>query len=91
MFKVLIIVTAVLLFASAVKILPRKYYLSGQSKFIKKQKMFFHFVPHEGTLRSAIIWWLRHKNIHCRSFCPTCEYYYRCQEDVAFETYIGEE
>lgn len=63
----------------------KKYYLGNQSKFLPKQEFHLLMVPHEGTLRSAIKWWLFNKNKHCHSFCPTCKYYYRCQEDVAME------
>ena len=70
-------------------ILKKKYYLGGKSKFLPKQEIYFPMVPHEGTLRSAIWWWLTNKNTYCHSFCPTCKYYYRCQEDVATERSTG--
>lgn len=66
----------------------KKYYLGGQSKFLPKQELHFLMVPHEGTLRSAFKWWALKKNKFCRSFCPACKYYYRCQEDVAVEMHF---
>lgn len=61
----------------------KKYYLGGKSPFLRKQIFHFVMVPHAGTLFSAIMWWIRRENKNCHSFCPTCKYYYRCQEDVA--------
>ena len=52
-----------------------------------KQVEYFLMVPHKNTVESAILWWMLRKNKHCHSFCPTCKYYFRCQEDVAIETY----
>lgn len=42
-------------------------------------------VHHNGTVKGAFLWWLLRKNVHCKSFCPLCEFYYLCQETVAFE------
>lgn len=69
--------------------IKRKYYLGDQSKWLPKQELHMLMVPHEGTLRSAIMWWLFNRNKHCHSFCPFCKYYYRCQEDIAAEDFIG--
>ena len=72
------------------KLFKKKYYLGDQSRFLPKQKLHFLLVPHEGSLWSAIKWWMFNKNKHCHSFCPTCEYYYRCQEDIAMEEFYIE-
>lgn len=42
-------------------------------------------VHHNETLQGAFIWWITRKNKHCVKFCPLCEYYFRCQEDVTIE------
>lgn len=52
---------------------------------LKKQVGYVNTMEHKTTLFSAFIWWAINKNKHCRSFCPACEWYLRCQEDVAFE------
>lgn len=51
-------------------------------KLIKRQTMYMLMVHHNNTLQGAFMWWLTRKNSSCKSFCPLCEYYYRCQEDV---------
>ena len=65
--------------------MSKKYYMGDKPKNLPKQQLHFQNVPHEGTLLSAIKWWLLNRNKYCHSFCPTCEYYFRCQEDVAME------
>lgn len=62
-----------------------KFYYGNKGKMPKEQVLFYQTFPHEGTIIGALIWWLRRKNKHCRSFCPLCEYYFRCQEDVCIE------
>ncbi len=47
-----------------------------------KQKIYREGIKHEDTLLSAIKWWIFKKNKYCNQFCPTCEFYFRCQEDV---------
>lgn len=54
-----------------------------KSPFLPKQEICFPLVPHKETLFSAIMWFLKNKNPYCKSFCPTCMFYYRCQEDMA--------
>lgn len=53
------------------------------------QELYVLMVPHKSTVLSALIWWITRKNKHCRSFCPTCKYYFRCQEDVEIEKTNG--
>lgn len=54
-------------------------------KLPKKQLLYMLMVHHNDTLQGAFLWWINRKNKHCRKFCPMCEYYFRCQEDVAIE------
>lgn len=54
-------------------------------KLLKKQKLYMLTVHHNDTLQGALLWWLLHKNKHCWKFCPLCNCYFRCQEDVAAE------
>lgn len=60
-------------------------------KLLVKQTGHMLVVAHNATLQGAFLWWLTGKNRHCHSFCPTCKWYFRCQEDVAFEKYIEKE
>lgn len=55
-----------------------------------KQKSYMLMVYHQDTLWSAIKWWLFNRNKHCHQFCPVCEYYFRCQEDVEAEKIMEE-
>lgn len=57
---------------------------------IREQKLYFVMVPHKNTIMSAFIWWARNKNRQCHSFCPTCEFYFRCQEDIALMEVLGD-
>lgn len=57
-------------------------------KLIRKQVGYKLKVDHNTTIEGAFQWWLKRKNKHCKSFCPACKYFYRCQEDVAFENFI---
>lgn len=52
---------------------------------LKEQKLYFLFAKHRDTTFSAFMWWIKRRNKKCKRFCPTCEYYFRCQEDVALE------
>lgn len=54
-------------------------------KLLVKQKNYFTHVKHVDTLQGAMLWWALRKNKNCRSFCPTCPWFFRCQEDVAIE------
>lgn len=54
-------------------------------KLRKKQLLYMLMVPHNDTMQGAFLWWITRKNKRCRKFCPLCEYYFRCQEDVALE------
>lgn len=49
---------------------------------MKLQKLYMLQVPHKKSLFDAIVWWLQNKNNKCRRFCPTCEFFWKCQEDV---------
>lgn len=57
---------------------------------VREQKLYVVMVPHKSTIMSAFIWWIRNKNKHCHSFCPTCEFYFKCQEDVALMELSGD-
>lgn len=53
-----------------------------------KQHGYTLIVHHQDTLKSSFIWWIKRKNKHCKGFCPTCRWYFRCQEDVSRETLL---
>lgn len=55
---------------------------------IRKQKSYVLKVKHNSTLEGAFIWWLKRRNTDCRRFCPLCEYFYKCQEDVALKDFL---
>lgn len=57
-------------------------------KLLVKQTFYRLGNYHEKTLEGAFIWWLTRKNKRCRKFCPQCQYYFRCQEDVALENLL---
>lgn len=54
-----------------------------KSMLLPKQYLHFPLVPHKTSFISAVMWFLKKKNPNCKGFCPTCKYYFRCQEDVA--------
>lgn len=54
-------------------------------KLLKSQRLYMLEVHHNSTLQGAFRWWLKRRNKYCKSFCPLCEFYYRCQEDVEME------
>lgn len=45
-------------------------------------------IPHLHSLVDCIKWWVLRKNKNCRSFCLTCKWWFRCQEDIEFEKYM---
>lgn len=51
---------------------------------IPHQKLYQIMVPHENSWWGAFKWWLLRCNKDCKKFCPSCPYYFRCQEDVEF-------
>lgn len=53
-------------------------------KLKTKQLLYLIHVPHNNTIQGAFLWWITRKNKRCKSFCPTCHYYFKCQEDDAF-------
>lgn len=36
-------------------------------------------------LLDALIWYLSNQNKHCESFCPNCQFFYKCQDDMMRE------
>lgn len=46
-------------------------------------------VPHLHSLVDCIKWWILRKNKHCKSFCLTCKWWFRCQEDVEYERILN--
>lgn len=56
---------------------------------LKKQYLYQLNVHHNHTIKGAFLWWLLRKNKHCKKFCPNCNYYFKCQEDVVFENLFG--
>lgn len=57
---------------------------------IPKQRNYKLSVPHMNTIESAFIWWLTDRNKYCHRFCPTCPYFFKCQEDVELEELMNE-
>lgn len=53
-----------------------------------KQQYYILTVKHNDTIQGAFLWWIKRKNKYCKGFCPKCEYYFRCQEDVAFRKIV---
>ena len=53
--------------------------------FVKQEGYFLLGVPHEKRFFRCLRWWISRRNKHCKSCCLTCKWWFRCQEDVAFE------
>lgn len=47
-----------------------------------KQELQSDWFNHKKSTFSAILWYLFRKNKYCKSFCPLCKFYFRCQEDI---------
>lgn len=56
--------------------------------FVKQEGYSVAVNYHQKTLMQCLKWWFGRKNKHCRSCCLTCKWWFRCQEDVAYEEYI---
>lgn len=52
---------------------------------LPKQRNYKLAVPHMNTIKAAFIWWITRRNKYCGRFCPTCPYFFKCQEDVELE------
>lgn len=57
-------------------------------KLLVKQIGYISTVEHENSLFGCLKWWITKRNKECHSFCPSCKWYFRCQEDVAFDEYL---
>lgn len=55
---------------------------------LKEQWLYSIAVRHNKTIRGSLLWWILRKNNNCRKFCPTCHFYFRCQEDVALNNML---